>query len=81
MRGRRSVFVRAGELEAALERRSVPRRPRYDFSAFDDQELEDLTTLAEKVEAAGGEPAWTEEDRAVLSRLDDKLAAAVGARR
>ena len=79
MRGRPSVFVRAGKLEAALPRRSSPRRPHYDFSAFDDQELEDLAALAEKVEAVGGEPEWTEEDLEVLTRLDDKLVAAMEA--
>jgi hypothetical protein len=81
VRGRPSVFIRAGKLEAALARRSVPRRPHYDFSAFDDQELEDLAVLAEKAEAAGGEPAWTKADLAVLSRLEAQLIGARGATR
>jgi hypothetical protein len=72
------VFFRAGKLEAALARRPAPRRPRYDFSTFDDQELEDLAALAEKVGVIEGEPVWTEDDLAVLSRLDDKLIAAMG---
>lgn len=81
MRGKPSLVVRAGKLEAALARRAGRRRPRYDLSVFDDEELEDLAVLAEKVEAAGGEPAWTEEDLAVLSRLEPKLVAARGTRR
>jgi hypothetical protein len=75
MRGRPSVFVRTGKLEVALARRTVPRRVRYDFSAFADQELEALAALAEQVEAGGGEPAWTEADLAVLYRLEAKLTA------
>lgn len=80
MRGKPSVFVRAGKLEAVLARRAGPRRPHYDLSVFDDAELEDLAALAAKVEAAGEEPAWTEEDLAVLTRLDPKLVVARGAR-
>jgi hypothetical protein len=79
VRGRVSVFVRAGKLEAALTHRPAPRRPRYDFSAFADEELEELAILAARVEAAGGEPAWTDADLVVLSRLEPKLRAATGA--
>ncbi len=78
MRGRPSVFARAGKLEARLARRRVHSRPRYDFSAFADEELEALVALAEKVEAASGEPAWTDADLVVLGRLEAKLRAATG---
>ena len=78
MRGRASVFARAGRLEESLARRPRPPRPRHDFSALDDRELDDLASLAEKAEAAGGNPDWTAEELAVLERLGAKLAAAVG---
>ncbi len=58
--------------------RPHPKRPRYDFSAFDDRELDELAVLAEKSEAAGGDPDWTAEEAAVLARLEAKLAAAKG---
>jgi hypothetical protein len=80
MRGRPSVVVRTDKLEVVLARRRVPHRPRYDFSTFADEELEDLAVLAEKIESACGEPAWTADDRAVLTRLEGKLVAAMGAR-
>jgi hypothetical protein len=70
------VWRRAGALEAARGRRAAPERPRYDFSALDGREMEELATLAEKAEAAGGEPDWTAEDLAALARLEEKLAAA-----
>ena len=72
------MFVRAGKLEAALAPHPTPRRHRYDFSAFADEELEALAILAEKAEAAGGEPAWTDADLVVLNRLEAKLSAATG---
>ena len=81
MRGKPSVFVRAGKLEATRALGSTPCRIRYDFSAFADHELEALVALAEKVEAAGGEPAWTDADLVVLNRLEGKLQAATGDRR
>jgi hypothetical protein len=81
VRGKPSVFVRAGKLEAMLAQRFVPRRPRYDFSAFADEELEELAILAERTEAAGGQPAWTDADLAVLNRLEAKLRATTGATR
>jgi hypothetical protein len=68
------VWKRAGALEAARARRPAPRR-RYDFSAFDDRELEALAALAERAEAADGAPNWTEAELATLARLEAKLAA------
>ncbi len=62
-----------------MARRPRPERPRYDFSALDDRELDELAVLAEKAEDAGGAPAWTEQELAVLARLEAKLAAAQGA--
>ena len=79
MRGRASVLARAGRLEEALARRPRPTRPRSDFSALDDRELDELAVLAEKAEAAGGHPEWTAAELAVLNRLEAKLAAAQGA--
>ena len=78
MRGRRGVVVRAGKLEVARARGPVSRRSHYDFSAFDDRELEELAVLAEKAEAAAGEPAWIAAEMATLDRLEAKLAAATG---
>ena len=76
--GRVSVLIRAGKLAAARASRPVPRRSHYDFSAFDDQELDELAALADIAEAAGGAPVWTEaevdseavmrEAEAILSR-------------
>jgi hypothetical protein len=65
----------------ALTRRPASRRPRYDFSAFADEELEALAILAERAEAAGGEPAWTDADLVMLNRLEAKLRNATGATR
>jgi hypothetical protein len=75
VRGRPSVWRRAGALEEARARRGAAGRPRYDFSALADDEVEALAALTEKAEAAGGEPEWTAEDLAVLARLEAKLAA------
>ena len=74
MRGRPSVWRRAGALEAARARRGATEQTRYDFSALDDRELEELALLAEKAEAAGGAPDWNEAELAVLARLEAKLA-------
>ena len=73
MRGKPSVFVRAGKLEVALAHRPALRRPRHDFSAFADEELEALAALVERAETADGERAWTEADLVVLHRLEAKL--------
>jgi hypothetical protein len=78
VRGRASVFVRAGRLEVTLARHPAAGRPRYDFSAFTDAELEELAILAARAEAAGGEPTWTEAETVVLNRLEAKLRAATG---
>lgn len=72
------MVVRTSKLEAALARRAGTPRSRVDLSAFSDEEIDELAALAERVEAAGGEPAWTENELAVLSRLEAKLAAARG---
>jgi hypothetical protein len=45
----------------------------YEISAFADEELEELAALAETAAAAGGEPAWSEAELAVL---EAKLTAA-----
>jgi hypothetical protein len=79
MRGKSSVFVQAARLEAALAHRATPPRPRYDFAAFADQELEALAAVAEKIEPACREPAWTADAPAVLTRLEGKLVATKGA--
>ncbi len=73
MRGRRSVFLRAGTLEALLVRRCLPVRSRYDFTALSDEELEELAALAEQAEGWNGTPDWTPDDLATLERLGTKV--------
>ena len=81
MRGKPSVVVRTGKLEVALARRAGPRQPSVKLSVFSDEEIDELAALAAKAEAAGGTPEWTADELAVFSRLEEKLAVAMGAPR
>ena len=81
MRGKPSVLIRTSKLEVALARRAGPRRPHLDLSVFSDEEIDELAALAERVEAAGGTPAWTADELAVFSHLEAKIAVAKGGRR
>jgi hypothetical protein len=61
-------------LEAQRPRRA-PQTCDWTLAALSDAELEALLPLAEKqaaAEAAGGAPAWTPEDVALLERLAAK---------
>ncbi len=72
MRGRPSVFARAGRLEAARARRPVRRPSSWNLDVLTDDELEALLPLAEQQAAAaaeGREPAWTTAEAALLERL------------
>ncbi len=77
MRGKPSLTVRAGRLEALRPRRLPRKEPRWNLEALSDEDLEALLPLAEKraaVDAVGTEPTWTAEEAALLERLWAKQA-------
>lgn len=83
MKGRPSVFVRAGRVEATLATRPKSKPDRgWNLDALTDGELEALLPLSEKwaaARAAGEEPAWTAEEAALLGQLWAKASAGPGA--
>ncbi len=77
MRGKASLTLRAGRLEALRPRRPSRTEPRWNLDALSDEDLEALLPLAEKRaagEAVGAEPAWAAEEVALLGRLWAKQA-------
>ncbi len=81
MRGKPSLTLRAGRLEAALARRPVRRDSPWNLGALSDADLEALLPLAEEqaaATAAGTEPAWTTEDVALMERLWAEQAGGAG---
>lgn len=79
MRGKLSVLLRTGKLEAALARRPARRRSRWNLAALSDAELEALLPLSEKqvaAEAGGTEPEWIPDEISLMERLWAKQAGA-----
>jgi hypothetical protein len=78
MKGRPNLWRRTATLE---RRRPVVHRFRTDWNldAFSDEDLEAMMPLAEKrAAAAPGEPEWTPEEIALLTRLWHKANGAEG---
>lgn len=68
MKGRRSVWIRTGVLEARVPHRSRWRTA-WNLDALSDEDLEALLPLSEKQAAAAGEVAWTADEQALMARL------------
>jgi hypothetical protein len=81
MRGRPSAWRRIAVLEAR-HAQQWPRHPAsvWDLDRYGIEELEELTVLAEKAQAAGGAPAWTVAEMAALERLWGKQQETEGGR-
>ncbi len=73
MKGRRSVWVRTGHLEARRPR--LARSSALNLKALTDEELEGLLPLAEKLAAANGDPDWTPEEQALVAAVWAKATA------